>query len=114
MKLFNRFVMSVIVFVCLIILGANVYHNVEGWRMLDSYYYTIVTVTTIGYGDFVPKTDTGKIFTMFYSFLGIIMVFWFISLTGRYLFSKHLRERLLGMGRLNGKRGVRKIRKKNK
>lgn len=109
MKLFNRFIISLTIFAALIILGANVYRYVEEWSILDSYYFTVVTVTTIGYGDFVPKTPIGKIFTIFYSFLGIVMVFYFISLTGRYMFSKHLRDKLRDAGRLTGQRGIRRV-----
>ena len=111
MKLLNRFVISIAIFIVLIIVGANVYHHVEKWSVLDSYYFTVVTVTTIGYGDFSPKTSVGKVFTMFYSFLGMVMLFYFISLTGRYMFSKHLRDRLLSNGRLKGKRGVRRVKR---
>lgn len=49
--------------------GATFYHYVEGWEWLDSFYFTVITLTTIGYGDFTPKTDVGKLFTMVYVFI---------------------------------------------
>ena len=109
MRLFKRVLIPILIFALLIFGGAYVYHQVEGWRYLDSVYFTVVTATTIGYGDFVPQTDTGKIFTLFFPFLGIGMAFYFFSLVGRYMFSKHLRDKLKETGRLSGKRGVRKI-----
>jgi len=109
MELRNRLVVSIIIFIALIFVGGNAYHYVEGWSYLDSFYFTVVTVTTIGYGDLAPVTDTGKIFTMFYCFLGILMVFYFISLAGRYMFSKHLRERLVNAGRIKKRRGVKRV-----
>lgn len=56
-----------------LVLGAGTlfYHFVEGWRWLDSLYFCVITLATVGYGDFSPKTDPGKIFTMFYVFTGI-------------------------------------------
>lgn len=45
----------------LIFMSTVFFHVVEKWNWLDSYYYTIVTVATVGYGDFTPKTDAGKI-----------------------------------------------------
>jgi len=51
--------------------GVVFYHLVEKWSWFDSLWFTIVTIATIGYGDFVPRTVAGKIFTMLYVFVGI-------------------------------------------
>ena len=60
--------------------GAYVYHNLEKWRYLDSLYFSAYTMTTIGYGDFTPKTDIGKIFSIFYMFSGVGVALYGISL----------------------------------
>jgi len=52
-------------------LGSVFYHQVEGWRWLDSFYFCFITLATVGYGDFTPKTDAGKLFTIFYILIGI-------------------------------------------
>jgi potassium channel subfamily K len=51
--------------------GVSFYVTVEGWHVMDTIYYIIVTVTTVGYGDFAPETDEGKIFTIFYMLFGL-------------------------------------------
>ncbi len=33
--------------------GALLYHTQEGWSFFDSFYYTFITLSTIGFGDFV-------------------------------------------------------------
>jgi len=38
-----------------VIFGAVLFHKWEKWRPLDSVYFVFVTLTTIGFGDFVPK-----------------------------------------------------------
>lgn len=55
----------------LVIVGAFFYHQVEGWNYLNSVYFCVVTLATVGYGDFTPKTNPGKIFTIFYIMIGI-------------------------------------------
>jgi len=63
----------------ILFLGTIVYHNLEGWGYLDSLYFSIITLTTIGYGDFSPQTTGGKMFTIFYIFLGIGIILAFIN-----------------------------------
>lgn len=52
-------------------IGAWFYHLVEGWSDLDSLYFCVITLTTIGYGDLAPKSDIGKVFTMMYVVIGV-------------------------------------------
>jgi potassium channel subfamily K, other eukaryote len=40
-------------------------HN-EGWSIVDSFYYCVVTTTTIGYGDRVPQHESMKLFAVLF------------------------------------------------
>jgi hypothetical protein len=51
--------------------GTIFYWVVEGWSLLDAVYFSVVTLATVGYGDFSPKTAPGKLFTMVYIVVGI-------------------------------------------
>ncbi|MEC3862106.1 potassium channel family protein [Mesobacterium sp. TK19101] len=56
----------------LIILSGTLYFAwVEGWSHLDSYFFTVVTLSTVGYGNLVPATAAGKIGTTIFIFLGL-------------------------------------------
>lgn len=59
--------------------GAVIFHWIEGWSWIDSIYFTVITLTTVGYGDFSPQTDTGKIFAIIYIFVGIGIILNFIQ-----------------------------------
>ncbi|EDO37267.1 predicted protein, partial [Nematostella vectensis] len=41
------------------------------WNFGNSFVFAMVTVTTIGYGNIVPKTFGGRLFCIFYALLGI-------------------------------------------
>jgi len=68
-----------------LLLGTLFYHKVEGWNWLDSFYFCVVTLTTIGYGDLYPHTPSGKIFTIFFILLGLGMLSGFIAFLGKHL-----------------------------
>ncbi len=70
--------------ISLLLTGTTFYHFVEGWRWLDSLYFTVATLTTIGYGDFTPTTDLAKIFTILYVFVGIGTILGFINLVSHH------------------------------
>ena len=55
----------------LILIATIFYWAVEGWSLLDSAYFAVVTIATVGYGDLTPKTTLGKVFTIGYIFAGI-------------------------------------------
>lgn len=54
--------------------GAALYHWLEGWSWLDSVYFVVITLTTIGFGDFSPTKPVTKIITIFYGLNGIILI----------------------------------------
>jgi hypothetical protein len=58
--------------------GTIVYRVLEDWGWVDSFYFSVITLTTVGYGDFSPTTPASKLFTVVYIFGGI-------SLIGAYL-----------------------------
>ncbi len=60
--------------------------------MLDAVWWTVSTVTTVGYGDIVPVTETGKIIAIFFMFFGISMLAIFLSVLGTR-FYKHRFEK---------------------
>ena len=73
--------------------GTVVYHFLEDWSWVDafyfkkesglfavrfdSFYFSSVAVTTVGFGDLVPGSDASKLFTVAYIFsaIGIITAF---------------------------------------
>ena len=59
--------------------GTIVFHFVEGWSYLDSLYFSVISLLTIGYGDLVPTTDLGKILTILYVIAGVSIILGFVD-----------------------------------
>ena len=54
--------------------GCYIYGSMEGWDWFDTVYYLTTTATTVGYGDIVPETPNGRLFTAIYAPLGCVYV----------------------------------------
>lgn len=57
-----------------VMFGAFLYHWLEGWSWLDSLYFVIVTLATIGYGDLSPTRPITKLITIFFAINGIAIL----------------------------------------
>jgi voltage-gated potassium channel len=45
-------------------LGTIFYHFVEEWTWVDSFYFSSVAITTVGFGDLSPSTEVSKLLTV--------------------------------------------------
>jgi len=83
--LFDSRTRPVLIYVTSIVLiGAILFRSLEGWGWIDSFYFVIITLTTIGYGDFTPSTPLTKLITIFYGVNGVIVLLAFFDIIRRY------------------------------
>jgi voltage-gated potassium channel Kch len=70
----------------LVLTGTLFYWRFEDWTVIESLYFCIVTLTTVGYGDFSPTTAGTQIFTIFYILTGFgVLVALLTSVAQEYL-----------------------------
>lgn len=73
--------------------GTVFFHFVEGWSWLNSYFFTVVTLSTVGYGELVPATPLGKIATTLYILAGLGVFAAAIQHVGRVTVTRRLKAR---------------------
>jgi len=54
------------------VLGQFVGKN-ESWSRFDSFYWSFVTATTVGYGDFRPSRNSSKVIALLVALLGLLL-----------------------------------------
>lgn len=64
-KFFSRVYYAVFILVLIIVGGTVGFMAVEGWSFLDAFYQTIITISTVGFGEVHDLSNTGKLFTAF-------------------------------------------------
>ncbi len=54
--------------------GVVFYRLAEGWSLADSLYFTVIALSTIGFGDLAPTTTFSRLFTVFYAIVGVGLI----------------------------------------
>lgn len=62
--------------------GTVAYHLIEGWGWVTSFYFSVCTITTVGYGDLYPTTDFSRFFTAIYALAGVGVAFTALGVIG--------------------------------
>jgi voltage-gated potassium channel len=78
-SLLNALVLIAIIY----IIAVPFYMHFENLSLINAIYLTSISITTVGYGDVVPQSDIGKIFTIFLIFSGVSIVFYHITHLGQ-------------------------------
>ncbi len=76
--------------------GTVGYMVLDGAGLLDALYMTVITVTTIGYGEVFPLSSAGRIFTMVLAFAGVGIMLLLASEFARIVIEGDI-QRLMGL-----------------
>jgi voltage-gated potassium channel len=83
-----------LIFTGVVIIGTVAIYAVESQTeseintILDAVWWTVATITTVGYGDIVPLSELGRIIGIFYMFFGVTFIALSISIVGTRLYKK--------------------------
>ncbi|MBI5669408.1 MAG: NAD-binding protein [Chloroflexi bacterium] len=89
----QRQVRAALVAIALVIfIGVIGFTIIERLTFMDALWVTVVTLATIGYGDVVPHTPQGRLFTIFLIIVGLSVFAYGLQATATLIVSPNLRE----------------------
>ncbi len=90
----SRAYKAIVLFLGVILLGVLGYSSLFDYTWVDALYMTIITITTVGFGEVHPLTDASKIFTIFMILTSISIYGYLVSVVSEYLSNTTLMEAL--------------------
>lgn len=118
-------------FACVLLLGTVGFVVAFKYSVLDAFFMTIITVTTVGFGEIHPLDENGKLFTIFLLLVSIVAYGYLVTVISEFFSNNLLMEAyrtkkkfkkisrmeghtiICGFGR-NGKQAYAKLKKYNK
>src|SRR4051794_26193102 len=76
---FSRVVLGVVILAGIMLLGTFGYVVIEGWSVLDALYMTVITITTVGYGETRPLDSNGRVYTILLLLTGVGTAFYILT-----------------------------------
>ena len=74
------------------IFGTAGYSLLEGWSIVESFYMTMITVTTVGFNEVRELSTTGRLFTVALMLVGVGTVFYGIAIIAEVRFEERVRQ----------------------
>ena len=97
----TRLVAAFVTIFILIAIGTVVYHEMESWSYIESFYFSVISLTTIGYGEIYPTTDASRLFTAIYVLVGVATVLTALGIIGSAYIESREEQVILWMKRMN-------------
>lgn len=86
-----------------VFIGTISFHKLEdSWSWIESFYFSVVTVTTVGYGELFPTTDSSRLFAAFFILFGVAIMTASLGFIGTS-FLKNREQRILKKREENNK-----------
>ncbi len=86
---------SLFILLVLVSLGTTGYMFIEGWRFLDAFYMTIITLATVGFREVHPLSDAGQVFTILLIVFGVSVLGYTVGKLAQIMFEGQI-QRFLG------------------
>ena len=88
----NRFVFAVVLMLVSMTIGVLGFTSIEDFTLIEAFYMTVITFSTVGYNEIRPLSEEGRIFVSFYIILNLAVIAYVVSVVSAYLFEGELKK----------------------
>jgi len=88
----ERFAIAIAGIVAIVLFGAVGYRLIEGMPLIDALYMSVITVSTVGFGEIRPLGPEGRLFTIALIIIGVGSVFYLLTATVELVLEGSLRD----------------------
>ena len=75
-----------------ILLGTFMFQRLESWTWIQSFYFTVATLATVGYGDLHPTTDTSRLVTALFILAGVSVTITALGIIGKAYLDRRIQR----------------------
>ncbi len=80
---------AIFLLIVLLTIGIVGFKVISDYSWIDALYMTVITITTVGFGEVIPLDHESKIFTIFLILISIVTVGYALSIITEYILSKN-------------------------
>ena len=95
-----KIIKGLVILIIIIAVGSTGYMAIEGWSFFDSFYMTVITITTVGYGEVQNLSEAGRFFTVVLIIVGMGIIIYIVGMFAEAMVDLQLRK-MLGRRKLD-------------
>ena len=84
----NRIYIAVLLIVSMLAMGVFGFRFFAEYSWTDAVYMTMITISTVGFGEVQPLNETAKIFTVILILVSVVVLGYAISIITEYILSR--------------------------
>ena len=87
-SLSTQVVAAIGAFLGILAVGTIGFHWLEDWSWIEAFYFSTYTLTTVGYGDYLPSNDTSRLCASVYMIVGVTIALGALGIIGTQYLSR--------------------------
>lgn len=81
----NRLLLAILLIFVSLGSGISGFMLIEGYSAPDAFYMTVITVSTVGFGELHPLSPMGRMFVAFYILFNLVVVAYLVSVLSTFI-----------------------------